>query len=105
MVLRTVHFGVYKLLTAMLHWEMWLVTGTILLLLSFTAKYACIRGDLVREGVLNDAPVWTDRGSGAKMDVSIWKVDGDGLCGFFKAQAGYDKPAYKVFVLPAAVSC
>ncbi|XP_068753000.1 uncharacterized protein [Montipora capricornis] len=71
---------------------------------SFTAKYACIRGDLVREGVLNNAPVWTDRGSGAKMDLSIWKVDGDGLCGFFKAQGGYDKPAYKVFVLPAVVS-
>ena len=72
----------------------------------FTAKYACIRGDLVRKGWLSSTPLWTDRCSGAKMDVSIWKVEGDGLGGFFKAQAGYAKPAVdKVFVLPARVSC
>ena len=37
----------------------------------FTAKYACIRGDLVRKGRLNSTPLWTDRCSGAEMDVSI----------------------------------
>ena len=70
----------------------------------FTAKYACIRADLLREGWLSSTPLWTDKNSGAKMDVSIWKVEGDGPAGFFKAQAGYVKPTEVVFVLPATVS-
>ena len=72
--------------------------------LEFTAKYACIRGDLLRVGWLSSTPLWTDKDSGAKMDVSIWKVDGDGLGGFFKAQSGYVEPTEEVFVLPAKVS-
>ena len=50
-----------------------------------TAKYACIRHDLVCHGVVDDTPLWTDRGSGASKDVSIWNVHGNGVGGFFKA--------------------
>ena len=70
----------------------------------FTAKYACIRQDLLSEGALDPITLWTDRGSGADMYVSIWKVKGDGIGGLFIAQSGYDKPTRQVFVLPAKVS-
>ena len=59
----------------------------------FTSKYAaCIRGDLLSQGALDTAVLWTDQGSGAPMNVSIWNVKGNGLGGFFKAHAGYNGP-------------
>ncbi|KAL9970652.1 hypothetical protein ACROYT_G023062 [Oculina patagonica] len=70
----------------------------------FTAKYACIRGDLLSEGALDTAALWTDQGSGTPMNVSIWNVKGNGLGGFFKAHAGYNRPTCQAFVLPAKVS-
>ena len=70
----------------------------------FTAKYACIRGDLLSEGALDTAALWTDQGSGAAMNVSIWNVKGNGLGGFFKAHAGHNRPSSQAFVLPAKVS-
>ena len=70
----------------------------------FTAKYACIRGDLLSEGALDTPAVWTDRGSGVSMEVSIWNVKGNGLSGYFKARPGYNKPSLQAFVLPAKVS-
>lgn len=65
----------------------------------FTAKYACIRKDLLRGGVVDPSPVWKDVGSGASLDFSIWNVIGNGIGGFYKAQEGYTKPSYDVFVL------
>jgi len=70
----------------------------------FAAKYACIRGDLLSEGALDTVPLWTDQGSGAPMNVSIWNVKGNGLGGFFKAHAGYNRPTCQSFVLPAKVT-
>ena len=70
----------------------------------FTAKYACIRGDLLSEGKLDTQALWTDRGSGASRNVSIWNVKGEGLSGYFKAHSRYDEPSLQVFVLPAKVS-
>ncbi len=70
----------------------------------FTAKYACIREDLLSEGVVHPGALWTDRGSGAHTDVSIWNTEGNGLGGYFIANGSYDKPSRKVFVLPARVS-
>ena len=70
----------------------------------FTAKYACIRGDLLSQGELDTAVLWTDQGSGAPMNVSIWNVKGNGLGGFFKAHAGYNRPSCQAFVLPAKIS-
>ena len=70
----------------------------------FTAKYACIRDDLLSEGALDTAVLWTDEGSRAPVHVSIWTVKGNGLGGFFKAHAGYNRPSCHVFVLPAKVS-
>jgi hypothetical protein len=68
---------------------------------AFTAKYACIREDLVVPGVLNPRCIWNDKGSGARLDGSVWQVDGPGLAGFFKVENDYQKPALPVFVLPA----
>ncbi len=65
----------------------------------FTGYYACIREDLVREGTVDPKPIWTDVGSGATGNVSIWNVNGNGVGGFYKAQKGYDRPTDKVFVL------
>ena len=65
----------------------------------FKAKYACIRKDLLCDGTVDPTPVWTDVGSGASMCVSIWNVNGNGLGGFYKAQEGYNRPSYEVFVL------
>ena len=70
----------------------------------FTAKYACIRGDLLSQGALDTAVLWTDQGSGAAMNVSIWNVKGNGLSGFFKAHAGYNRPSLQAYVLPAKIS-
>ena len=70
----------------------------------FTAKYACIRGDLLSEGKFDTPALWTDRGSRAPMDVSIWNVKGEGLSGYFKAHPGYNEPSLQAFVLPAKVS-
>lgn len=64
-----------------------------------TAKYACIRKDLLRGGVVDPSPVWSDVGSGAPLCLSIWNVIGNGIGGFYKAQEGYTKPSYDVFVL------
>lgn len=65
----------------------------------FTGHYACIREDLVCEGKVDPAPVWTDVGSGASGNVSIWNVNGNGVSGFYKAQNSYERPSEKVFVL------
>ena len=76
----------------------------------FTNKYACIRQDLVALANLSDQPVWTDKGSGAAMDGSIWQVQsGDkasdcGLAGFFKAQSNHSKPAIEVHALLVKVT-
>ena len=76
----------------------------------FTNKYARIPEGLVALGKLNDGPIWTDKGSGAKLALSIWQVEngdqaGDwGLAGFFKAQSNYSKPANQVHVLPVKVA-
>jgi len=67
--------------------------------LHFTDKYACIRQDLVCEGVVDPTPLWTDLNSGASKEVSIWNVNGNGVSGFFKAQEGYSRPSYSVSVL------
>ncbi|CAB3979776.1 Hypothetical predicted protein, partial [Paramuricea clavata] len=65
----------------------------------FTAKFACIRKDLLVPGKFTN--LWDDRGSGAKLDGSAWQVDGPGLAGLFKVQSGYQEPAMPAFVLPA----
>jgi len=70
----------------------------------FTAKYACIRGDLLSEGTFDTPALWTDQGSGAPMKVSIWSVKGKGMSGYFKAHPDYDEPSLQAFVLPAKVS-
>ena len=70
----------------------------------FTAKYACIRGDLLSEGALDTVALWTDQCSGAQMNGSLWNVKGNGLGGFFKAHAGHNRPSIQAFVLPAKVS-
>lgn len=75
----------------------------------FTKKFACIREDLVLPGLLNDDPLWTDKVSGGKTDVSLWRVENGvhgpyGLAGFFKVQPNYNKPANQVFVLPVKVT-
>lgn len=64
-----------------------------------TAKYACIRQDLVCDGIVDLTPLWTDVESGASKNVSIWNVHGNGVGGFFKAQEGFDRPSYPVSVL------
>ena len=73
---------------------------------TFKAKYACIKLELLAPGKLNDDPIWTDRGSGASMDGSLWQVENEasssgGLAGFFKAASGYSKPVSQTYVLPA----
>lgn len=75
---------------------------------TFTAKYACIKRELLAPGILNDTPIWTDRGSGASLNGSLWQVENEvsspcGLAGFFKAASGYSKPVAQVYVLPAKV--
>ena len=70
----------------------------------FTAKYACIRGELLSEGAIDTPALWTDQGSVAPRDISIWNVKGNGLSGYFNAHIGYDVPSFQAFVLPAKVS-
>ena len=65
----------------------------------FTDKYACIRQDLVCDGVVDPTPLWTDVESGSFKHVSVWNVNGNGVSGFFKAQEGYSRPSYPVSVL------
>ena len=70
----------------------------------FTSKFACLRESDLILAKINDLPIWTDKGSGAHSDGSIWQVDGPGVAGFFKVQAGYQKPSdIEVYVLPAKV--
>ena len=75
---------------------------------AFRLKYACIRKSLLNRGVINSTPIWTDSGSGAITDGSVWEVqnaaggssNAAGLAGFFKVQPNYNKPNYPVYVLP-----
>jgi Vacuolar protein sorting-associated protein 62 len=51
------------------------------------SNYACVRRDLVEEATVG-SPIWSDAGSGAAEDVTIWKIDGSP--GMFVAQANHD---------------
>ena len=55
--------------------------------------YRCVRYDLVRQGTINRS-VWTDSGSGADRDGSMWYVQPttEGITGYFKVQRGYAAP-------------
>ena len=73
----------------------------------FRQKYACIRESRLRPGKIRETPIWTDQGSGASRDGSVWLVENDpdvsttlGLAGFFKVQRGYSKPQVPAYVLP-----
>lgn len=71
----------------------------------FTAKYACIRQDLLTGGVLSSPALWDDMGSGAIKPVSIWSVEGFYQpTGCFKAHPSFDRPAFyqDVHTLPVA---
>ena len=74
----------------------------------FTKKYACIKRELLAPGRLSDEPIWNDRGSGARLDCSLWQVENtklsEGLAGFFKAHGNYTRPDTQVYVLPAAIT-
>ena len=65
--------------------------------------YRCVRSDLVAQGVINRS-VWTDRGSGASKDGSMWYVQPStqGITGYFKVQRGYNAPGsvYAQCLLP-----
>ena len=58
----------------------------------------------MRERWILHAALWTDQGSGAPMNVSIWNVEGNGLGDFFKGHASYKRLPFQGFVLPATVS-
>lgn len=70
----------------------------------FTAKYACIRKDLLSaDAELSSPALWTDKGSGAERDVSVWSVRGYYQpTGCFKAHSAHAKPNLEVFTLPVA---
>ena len=70
----------------------------------FTAKYACIRKDLLSaDAELSSTALWNDQGSGAERDVSVWPVQGYyHPTGCFKANAAYNKPSLEVYTLPIA---
>lgn len=70
----------------------------------FTAKYACIRKDLLSaDAELSSPALWTDKGSGAERDVSVWSVRGYFQpTGYFKAHSAHAKPNLEVFTLPVA---
>lgn len=75
----------------------------------FTKKYACIKRELLAPGRLSDHPIWVDRGSGARLDGSLWQVEnagffGGGLAGFFKANGNYNRPDTQVYVFPVAIT-
>ena len=59
--------------------------------------YRCVRADLVKPGEI-DRSVWTDRGSGASKDGSVWYVQPttEGITGYFKVQSGYS-PLHAVY--------
>lgn len=74
----------------------------------FSQKYACIKSSLLQRGFIGNTPIWTDQGSGASSDGSVWLVENlydtsitAGLAGFFKVQSGYSKPQVSAYVLPA----
>ena len=69
----------------------------------FSAKFACIDERLVVRGTLDSNVLWTDKGSGADRNGSVWQVDGPGLAGFIKVQKGYEKPTIPVYALPTKV--
>jgi len=56
--------------------------------------YRCVRQDLVKQGEFNRS-VWTDKGSGADKDGSVWYVHPttEGVTGYFKVQSGYSIPS------------
>ena len=70
----------------------------------FTAKYACIRKDLLSaHAELSSPALWTDKGSGAQRNVSLWTVRGYYQpTGCFKAHKAHQKPNLEVFTLPVA---
>lgn len=55
--------------------------------------YRCVRRDLAAQGIF-DRSVWTDKGSGASKDGSMWYVESttEGITGYFKVQSGYVEP-------------
>ena len=70
----------------------------------FTAKYACIRQDLLSaDAELSSTALWNDSGSGAERHVSLWPVQGYYKpTGCFKAHRAYNKPSLEVYTLPIA---
>ena len=70
----------------------------------FTAKYACIRQDLLSaDAELSSTALWNDSGSGAERHVSLWPVQGYYQpTGCFKAHRAYNKPSLEVYTLPIA---
>ena len=68
----------------------------------FTAKYACIRQDLLSaDAELSSTALWNDSGSGAERHVSLWPVQGYYQpTGCFKAHRAYNKPYLEVYTLP-----
>ena len=70
----------------------------------FTAKYACIRQDLLSaDAELSSTALWNDSGSGAERHVSLWLVQGYYQpTGCFKAHRAYNKPSLEVYTLPIA---
>ena len=57
--------------------------------------YRCVRSDLVKQGEI-DRSVWTDKGSGANQNGSVWYVqpsaEEGGITGYFKVQKDYNPP-------------
>jgi len=55
--------------------------------------YRCVRADLVEQGFF-DRAVWTDKGSDAHRDGSLFYVQPNtqGVTGYFKVQNGYSTP-------------
>lgn len=53
----------------------------------------CVHKSLVVVGKASDKPVWSDKGSGAREDVSVWESKGSRHdTGTFYAEPGYDHP-------------
>lgn len=77
---------------------------------AFSAKYACIKRELLTPGRLSDVNIWNDHGSHASVGCSLWRVENQplspgGLAGFFKANSNYNRPENEVYVLPVDVTC